>query len=222
MPTRKFIVILFSALCSLFTTASAAETDSDTRPMWGVKAAFDINIPGKWHGDAGSVSMYRHGFGGTVGTVCNIYLGKNFYLEPGLSLFYDSYSHKDLIVVNAPGELGEEDPSLYKVGLRIPVVAGYSFNIGENLAMSVYTGPELSYAFAGDIRFKDADLKGEIGLFGKNGNQKRIDCAWEIGVGFPVNEWFISIDAALGMTDLLKGGMSFRENRCTVGLTRYF
>ena len=218
-------IFLIPAIISCITLSASAQNDvADTRPMWGIKAAFDVNIPGKWHGDAGSVSMFRHGFGATFGAVYNIYLGKSFYIEPGASLFYDSYSYKNLVISGDAGNIIEEDPSLYKLGIRIPVVVGYSFSISDNFAMLVYTGPELSYAFTGDIKIKDSELQhsSDISLFGEYGTQRRVDCAWKVGVGFPVNQWLVSIEAAIGMTDLLKSGMSFRENRCSVALTRYF
>lgn len=221
MVMKRYLLFAFVAICCAI--AGRAGEDSDTRPMWGVKAALDINIPGDWHGDAGSVKMYRHGYGFTVGTVCNVYLGNGFYLEPGASLFYDSYSFYKFSVAGEPGgENSVDDPQLYKVGLRVPVVVGYSFSIAGRFPLSVYTGPELSWAFGGEIKMKQKafadDMSGD--LFGHY--QRRVDCAWKVGVGFPYGSFLVSIDAAIGLTNLLKTGMSFRENRTSVGLTYFF
>lgn len=219
MKRQLLITAIISLICSM--NVSAQES---TQPMWGIKAAGDLNLPGDWHTAGGSVDMHSHGFGATLGAVYNVYLGRNFYLEPGVSLFYDSYSYKGITITEGPDGFEHEAPSLYKVGLRIPIVAGYTITPGERFSMSVYTGPELSYAFAGDVRFRTPLLDdSDFNLFGQGGMQRHVDCAWKIGIGFPMDAWFISFDASFGITDLLKiKGISFRENRCSLGLTRYF
>lgn len=217
---------LAMASFSCLNVRGAETAEADTRPMWGVRAAFDINIPGRWHGDAGSVKMYRSGCGFSAGAVCNIWLGRNFYLEPGLTFFYDTYSMDDVhFMVGSGSDPYISDPSLYKAGLRVPLMVGYSFPLSERLSVSVFTGPELSYAFAGKIRLSDSEREqlGDdfpTGLFGDF--QRRMDCAWKFGVGVPLGLWLVSAEGSVGMTDLLKGGMSFRENRLCLALTRYF
>ena len=85
---KRFLTMLTMALSLIGAYAdNQQDEDENTRPMWGVKASLDINIPGDMHGDAGNIEMFRQGFGGAIGGVCNIFLGNNFYLEPGLSLF---------------------------------------------------------------------------------------------------------------------------------------
>lgn len=220
----KRIIIAFAAAACSLTAAMAQETDKAV--IWGVRAGFDVNIPGKWQGNGVSTEMFRNGYGVTAGAVCNIWLGRGFYLEPGLSLFYDSYSYDNLTILGADNEQTQQDPSLYKVGLRLPVVAGYSFNIAQRLLMSVYTGPEFSYAFGGKVRLDDAVKPENFGdtsfdLFGPAG-QRRFDCAWKIGVAAPLGAVTVSIDCALGLTNLNRSEMSFHEYRVTVGATYYF
>lgn len=222
---RFLLTSLLCALCFFGASKLKAAEVADTRPMWGVRAALDINIPGHWHGESGSIKMYKSGCGFSAGAVCNIWLGHNFYLEPGVTLFYDTYSYDNLIISGEPNNDGYvSDPSLYKAGFRIPVVAGYTFSLSDRLSMSVFTGPELSYAFAGKIRLTDdeQDLLGAFptGLFGDF--QRRVDCAWKIGFGVPFGQWFASVEGSIGMTDLLKTDLSFRENRLCFALTRYF
>jgi len=221
MMKRYFIITLLACLAGIF-TAKAETEEANTAPMFGIRAAFDVNIPGDWHNDSGSVKMYRNGYGFTLGGVYNVYLGKGFYLEPGVSFFYDSYSYDDLKIIDDNGDWISENPSQHKLGLRIPVVAGYSFDISDKFSMNVYTGPELSWAMGGKIKVKNRDLIGDFPdkLFGDF--QRRVDCAWKIGIGVPYNGFLISIDTAIGMTDLMKNpNISFRENRVSVSLTYY-
>lgn len=219
---KLYRIVATMAVCLAGAFSAGAETDEvDTAPMFGLRAAFDINIPGDWHNSAGSIKMYRQGYGLTLGGVCNLYLGRGFYLEPGVSLFYDSYSYDDIEFMADSGPL-RADPSLHKFGLRVPVVAGYSFDVSDKFSMSVYTGPELSWAISGRIKVKNKESIGDIpdSLFGDF--HRRVDCAWKVGLGVPYNSFFIGIDAAIGMTDLLKNpNISFRENRVSVSLTYY-
>lgn len=223
MKRFQLLITIVFLICCVNGVVRASEPD--TRPMWGVKAAIDLNLPGKWHTDDFKDKMYRPGFGVNIGAVYNVYLGKDFYFEPGLSLFYDTYSYYKFSVLGPDGMVVESDPSLYKVGLRVPVIFGRMFDFSEKFAMTIFTGPEISYAFAGEINAKNKDMFGEPGLrlFGKgDGCQRRVDCAWKAGIGFPTGDWYVSLDVAFGLIDMLKGGISFYENRCSLGVTRYF
>lgn len=214
-------LLLCSALFLIGSGASMA-ADSEKDSYFGIKAGIDMNLPGKWHYDDGSVKMYRHGYGFNLGGVYNAWLGKGFFLEPGVSLYYDSYSYYELYVSDGVSTtVFDKDPRVYKIGLRIPVVVGYEFGITERYSMNIFTGPELNYSFAGNIVGKNKELWGDLTdtLFEM---QRRVDCAWKIGLGFPVNHFMLGIDAAVGMTDLQKGSISFRENRLTLAGTYYF
>ena len=75
--------LLYIVILMCFTTSSAQIIETgESNPVWGVRAAFDVNLPGKIHGNVIDDRMFRNGTGVTVGTVCNIFLGKKFYLEP--------------------------------------------------------------------------------------------------------------------------------------------
>lgn len=218
----KFPAIMLALMfCAAGFKTYAAD---DNRVLWGVKASADVEIPSKWHGKIGNVTMFSPGAGFTIGAVSNIYLGKNFYFEPGVSVFYSQYRYKDLILMGDGGNEAETDPKLYKWGIQIPLTVGYTFDFSDRFAMNVFTGPQLRYAFAGKIAVKNKKLTEGIDgfdLWGVNG-QRRFDCSWKIGVGFPVSNFNISLEADLGITDLLKGDMSFRENRVGLGLSYYF
>lgn len=217
-------LLLLSTSLILFSNSTHAQIieNGERNPTWGVRAAFDVNLPGKVHSNVINDKMFRTGTGGTIGAVCNIYLGHKFYLEPAVSLFYDTYSYKDLIV--AGNDYEENDPSIYKIGVRIPIVAGYSIGVSDRLSIAPFTGPELSYAFAGDIKFHDKEKleAEEFSLFGKFGNQRRVECGWKIGIAFFSGMWSFNIDGTIGMTNLMTNGLKFRESRGSVSITRYF
>lgn len=228
----KLKTIALTALASIMpaiaTAQTSTDTDDDTRPLWGVRATFDVNIPGKWHAGGNTVRMYDTGLGGNVGAVCNLYLGKRFYFEPGVMLFYDTYGYHDLVISGEPGQSGNDvfNPDQHKIGVRVPLVVGYTIPLPSEYFLSVYTGPELNYCFSGKIDLSESDKTSMPGfndsLFGKDGNQRRFDMAWKVGVGFPLGNFTLSVDAAIGVTDLMKGNVDFRENRVSLGLTYYW
>ncbi|MDE5869476.1 MAG: PorT family protein, partial [Muribaculaceae bacterium] len=199
-----------------------AEKENDNI-LWGIKVSVGAELPSKWYLDGDGVSMYRPGVGVTIGSVCNIYLGKNFYFEPGISLFHTHYKYKDLVFTNATGEIKETDPQIIKWGIQIPFVVGYDINCSDKFAMNVFTGPQIRYAFSGEIKFKNKEIQEEASEFVNLWNgQRRFDLSWKIGVGFPVSSLLLSIEADLGITDLLKSNLSFRENRVGIGATYFF
>lgn len=190
--------------------------------LWGAKASLDINVPGKWKVGDVSTKLYNSGLGFSIGGVYTHYVTDNLFVEPSLSLFYDTYSC-DFFIQEGDG-FAEEKPVTCKFGVRIPIVAGYTFDITDDFSFSVFTGPELDFAFTGRNRFKSNYLTDNIGtLFGKeDGMQRRISCAWKGGFGFPFSDWRVDIEAAVGISDIIVGPASMKENRFSVSLLRYF
>ena len=124
----------------------------ESNPIWGVRAAFDVNLPGKVHGN------------------------------------------------------------------------GYSIYLTDRISIAPFTGPEMSYSFAGAIKVHDKEKLGidDTSLFGKFGNQRRFECGWKIGIAFFTGLWSFNIDGTIGMTNLMTNGTRFHENRGSVNVTRYF
>lgn len=218
----KRILLCICMVIGVMTAKGQIIEYGDSNPTWGVRAAFDVNLPGKMHSNIIDDQMFRIGTGGTIGAVCNIYLGHTFYLEPAVSLFYDTFSYKGLTI--AGNDYEESDPGVYKVGFRVPIVVGYSIGINNQLSIAPFTGPELSYAFAGAIKVHDKDRlgDGDFSLFGKFGNQRRLDCGWKIGVAFFSGMWSFNIDGTIGLSNLMSNGAKFHESRGSVSITRYF
>lgn len=188
--------------------------------LWGIKASLDVNKPGKWKVGDYSTRMYTSGLGFSVGGVYTHYFTDGFYVEPSLSVFYDT-NGCDFIVTDDADSATSYTPSMYKAGLRLPVMAGYTFDITDSFAIAVFTGPELDYAFAGAYRSKDSTV--ELGpLLGKDGAQRRLSCSWKGGLGFPFSDWRVDLEVVAGITDILPRTPSCRENRFSVSLLRYF
>lgn len=190
---------------------------------FGIRGSFDINMPGDWHFDSNSVKMFRTGYGVQAGVVYNTPIAGNFYFEPGLTLYYDSYRYDDLVIPDSDGvTILQEDPSVRKFGVRLPLMTGYRFDIWQHASLTVFTGPELEYGISGRVSLNDAVKNSEVidtNIYGKNGGIRRFDCSWCVGVGLPFdNDMYVGITAAFGLLDLHKGDAKFRENRVSITL----
>ena len=213
----KFFVIGI-VLCCFHISIKANENN---KVLWGLKATVDVEIPGKWRWENSSVTMYKPGAGFTIGGVSNIYLGKNFYFEPGVSFFYSQYRCDYSIGTDLVNMI--KNPKIYKLGIEVPVIFGYTIDFSEKFAMDVFTGPQLRYALGGEMVIKDQEIKEDFGdTVDLWEIQRRFDCSWKIGIGFPMNKFTLSLEADIGITNLLKHEISFRENRIGLGITYYF
>lgn len=214
--------VFIAAVLALSPLTLHAESDV----MWGARATLDVNLPTKWTSNETDlkIKMYKPGVGVSLGAVCNVWLGNNFYFEPGVSLFYDNYDYDDFFIADDMGFPSKVLKSLYKVGVRVPIVTGYTFNFSDSFGLSVYTGPQFSYAFAGDNRIDNENLLDkdtDWSLFGIGG-QRRFEMGWKVGLAFPIGTWAIGIEGDFGLTNVMKEHWKCRENRVCLALTKYF
>lgn len=217
----KRLVFLFVLAAACF-QSHALDFDYDDGshgPYWGVRAGLDISIPGHWKVGDNSVDMFDNGAGFTAGAIYNIPLVKGLFLEPGVSLYYDTY-HYDGIVIDAVG--GEEvRPQVRKFGFRVPVNLGWRFDINENCAATLFTGPQLGIGVSASTHL-DSDLEGldelDGNLYGDKGAYRRIDLAWSVGGAFLFGHWQLTLSGDIGLLNLHKGDIKFHENRVALTL----
>lgn len=225
----KNIIISMALAAVAATTApmvAAAEYDyyeenyPGVRTGWGLRASFDINCPGKWKSGDTSVKMFKNGVGLSAGAVYTVAFGPGLFFQPGISLFYDTYKYDDL-VIGTENNSQSIDPAVKIFGVRIPAVFGYSFDLWNRASLAFYTGPELNVGIVGRVDIDDNAVWGEnppTNLY-KEYNHNRIDCAWKVGAGLPMGNYYVGIEAAFGLCDMLKvDNVSFHENRVSVTL----
>ena len=218
---NRNLKILFLIGIMLYFFNPKVTAQSTNNILWGIKATVDAELPSKWRGNNVSVKMYNPGAGFTIGGVSNIYIGKNFYFEPGISFFYSQYKYDLIIGLETLNDY--KDPKLYKLGFEVPLIFGYSIDFSDKFAMDVFTGPQLRYALGGEVVIKNKEIKEFTGdSLDLWKVQRRFDCSWKIGLGFPMNQFTLSLEADFGITNLLKNDLNFRENRLGLGLTYYF
>lgn len=212
---KKF---LYAMVVLLMGALDCVAAEGDNGVMWGLKVSIYRELPGKWHTDGDAVTMYSPGVGFSAGVVSNIWLGSNFYFEPGLALTYSQYRYKDLIIMD-DGMKQTENPKISKWGIQMPLVVGYECDFSDRFAMDFFTGPQVRYGLSGKV---DAGIIDDDDLTNLWNGQRRFDLSWKIGMGVPVNDFVISLEADLGITNLLKNDFTFRENRLGLGISYYF
>lgn len=225
--TTLAALLLGYPVCRAQSTEVEAEEESTTLKtvIWGIKANLNAELPSKWRNSLISEKMFNSGFGASVGCLANVYLGKNFYFEPELALFYEGYSYDVMAEVAPNSPYVNAGPTVTKLGLRLPLMVGYYINISDSWGLDVFTGPQLSYAFYGHASASNESVKENYDLmhvFSGAYAQRRFDLGWKVGVGFPVEHFLISLEADLGITNQMKQTWTMRENRVSLGVTYYF
>ncbi len=186
----------------------------NNKPYWGLRVGADITCPGKMSADKVSVSTFKNGIGVELGGIYNIPVVANFYVEPGVKLFYDTYSLNNEML----DALDLTGSSFRKFGMRIPVMAGYHFDFTEDIKVSVFTGPELEIGFWGREHYKDGRDKASTNLYGDDG-LKRVNVLWGIGAGVSYQRYYLGINGGIGMVNMIgDSDAKFHENRVTISL----
>lgn len=208
--------ILFSLLVAIVSIAASAQS------YWGIRAGWDDNLPGNYKAGDYSYEMFKNGSGLYVGAIYNHPIVAGLYIEPGVSLFYDTYKYSDLTISDADGNNAIFNPKVKKFGVRVPVRLGYYFDIfPSGGGVSVFTGPQFDFGLSGKLGITDQESRDydiERNLFSDLYGFRRIGMSWTIGANVYVGDWVVEISGAFGMTDMMKGAVAFRENRISVGL----
>lgn len=186
----------------------AVSADSLLRSNFAVAASFDVNIP------SGSRGTWTTGSGATLGGRYAYRFSDRLFAATGLDVFYRTLGTQYMIADNSLFE-----GTVKNIGLRIPFMIGYSFDLSQQIAMSVATGPGLEVnLYARESAMPDfggstAVSTGSVNLFHRG--FKRVDAIWGIALGFTFAEhYYCGITASAAFTPLAKFGN--RDNKLRV------
>ena len=213
---KKFIVSAVMAVITCMPMLAQSEllNNPNNKAYFGLRVGADIACPGKITADKVSVSTFKNGAGIEFGGIYNIPVVANFYIEPGVKLYYDTYSLNDEML----DALDLTGYSFRKFGMRIPVMAGYHFDFTEDIKVSVFTGPELEIGIWGREYAKDGKYKDSANMYGDDG-LKRVNVLWGIGAGVSYQRYYLGFNGGIGMVNMIsESGTKFHENRVTISL----
>ena len=222
----KHIIISAITILSVF-AANAQDIDEDVLPSdrnhWTVTVTYDASIPGKWKWANGSFGMFKPGSGMSVGADYMWLFGKNFFFEPGAHFFIDNYRYDNITIgTGTPSEPSKTyDPPVRKTGLRIPLSAGYKFDIFKRGSLFLSTGPEAIIGFSARTKVDEDQTE----IFEENMYKtlmRRFDLAWDIRAAVIIDRFRVDITGAFGMLDVIKTDVKMHEYRVSVGLGYVF
>lgn len=214
---NKILAALVFGVAALVPTTSQAQSymfdNPENRAFFGVRAGVDISSA------ANGGAMFSNKPGFVVGAVYDIPVVANFYFEPGLSLFYNTFGTVYLAdyQYSITDENGDEIPmhQLYQVdgtlrnfGFRIPLNFGYHFDFSSDLSVHVFTGPQINLSVVAryhqnEVRTPANEVVKSVSVdaFGTKGF-KHADLQWNFGVGITYQRYYMSLGGSVGMTKM--------------------
>lgn len=215
---KKFLVsMMFVVATSMSVMAqNAIVNNPDNKAYFGIRVGGEITCPGAISAYNVGMKFFNNGGGVEFGGIYNIPVVANFYIEPGLKLYYNTYSLKKEFVRLLQDDIIFNSASLKKFGMRIPVMAGYHFDFANDIKVSIFTGPELEVGFSAKESIKGYNIEMSENLYGENGIMNRVNVLWGIGAGLSYQHFHFSVNGGIGMLNMLSDTyMKFRENRVT-------
>lgn len=215
---KKFLLTIAVALIGV-TGTSAQDyllNNPSNHAYFGVRIGGEVTAPGKFTANGESVKFFKNGGGFEAGAIYNVPVVANFYVEPGLKLYYNTYGIDKKIAASEDIDNG----SIRKFGMRVPVMLGYHFDFIRDIKVYVFTGPELEVGFTADAHEK-VDGKGySESVYGDDGLLNRVDCLWGFGAGVSYQQFYFGVSGSVGMCNMLKDAspVKFHENRATFTL----
>lgn len=185
----------------------------ENRTFFGVRAGLDVSSA------ANGGAMFSNKAGFSVGAVYDIPVVANFYFEPGLYLFYNTFGTVHLedysyTLTDAEGneselhKLYQVDGTLRNFGFRVPLTFGYHFDFSDELSLHVFTGPQVNLGLVARYHQNEVITPADqvvkstsVNAFG-TGGFKHIDFQWNFGVGLAWRHYYMSVGGSVGITDM--------------------
>lgn len=210
---RKLLITIVAALTAVMGLNAQGRYYGEGG--FGVKVAWDLNSP------VTNLPNWGNGSGISAGVVYDIPLARQFSFEPGLSFFYNTMDIEALPLVLDGKEL-LSDATFRNTGFRVPMIFLYRINLVDDIAMSVFTGPQFNLGLGARFHYKYAP---DQGLYGDGYN--RFDMQWLFGIRMHyLDDFFAEIGGGIGITNILTGsdnkGNHLRRNTFTIGVGYMF
>ncbi|MDE7375822.1 MAG: PorT family protein [Muribaculaceae bacterium] len=215
---KKLIVTL--ALAAMAGVAAIAQNpilnNPDNKAYFGIRVGADVTCPGNVSADNIGIDCYNNGGGIEFGGIYNLPIVANLYIEPGLKLYYDTYSLNDDFIPAIEDDIIFDGMTIKKFGMRIPVMAGYHFDFTKDIKAYIFTGPELEIGFTAKQYITSANLEMSGSMYGEDGGLHRADLIWNIGAGISYQHFYFGINGGIGMLNMYsESDFKFHENRVT-------
>ena len=222
MKKISLFAIALMGVASMVSAQSRIVNNPDNRPYFGARLSVEAAQPGSI--EAGNIKkdVFKPGAGLSIGAIYNQPVVANFYIEPGLELYYNTtkFNTDDSQFQN----VHLKSNSTRSFGMRVPVMLGYHFDFSPKFSVAIQTGPVLKVGFSDDYyltsetRFSQRDSEayrwhasgsmyndnvytgaGVVNAF------NRVDCSWRISLGFNfLKNYYAALSGDIGMVNQIK------------------
>lgn len=211
---KQNLLLSFGLMLLCAGTVNAADgvsANSSHKPYIGVRGAFEMSCP-----TSNASGTFTNGAGFSLGGIYNIPVYANLYVEPGLHIFYNTWTSKKLDIIG-----GIAENSFRNWGIAVPVMIGYRFDFASDLNAAVFTGPELRVGLANNYHYSllDDKITGNFDLYRNDGVMNRVDCAWRIGAALNYEQIYLGISGGIGMVNLKKNPSNPSMYQNTIDVT---
>ena len=222
---NKLLFLILSLFISGLCNAQTIDNDvlPSDRNYWTVTVAYDASIPGKWKIAGGYVRMFKPGSGISAGADYMMHIANNFFFEPGVRFFIDNYRYDNVVIgAGTPEEPSKTyDPPVRKIGLRIPLTAGYKFDVFKRGSLFLSTGSEPIIGFSARTKVDEDQTE----IFEEDMYKtlmRRYNVAWDIRAAVIINSFRIDFTGAFGLLDVIKTDAKMHEYRVSGGVGYVF
>lgn len=230
---KRINLCILLAIISLTAVAQNVEPytldNPANRVRAGIRAGWEYSMPGALYLDMMPIKTFLPGHGVSLGGFAHIPMWHNLYIEPGVSFYYNTYDYDSIMIYGTDDDGNDTieyiNPEVRKVGFHIPIPVGFHFDLWENASVGVNTGPQVQLGIKNTVSINSkylgmTDIKKDH--YGSNGDYRRFDLAWLMGITGRVRNWRLDITLAIGLLDLHKGPYNFHEYRATAALCFLF
>lgn len=220
---KRFLLSVLVALGVVSASAQGYVLDNPAnRAYFGIRVGGEVTCPGAISDGPVGLKVFNNGGGVEFGGIYNIPVVANFYVEPGLKLYYNTFSvKKDWLYWFQPNiaNIVLDGISIRKFGMRVPVMAGYHFDFTPDMRLHLFTGPELEVGFSGKEHISGKNIESSGSLYGEDGGMNRVDVLWGAGVGLSYDHFYFGVSGSFGLCNMSDYfSLKFHENRVSLSL----
>lgn len=217
---RRVILCLIAVLCAITANADGVAFRNPSG-YWGLRASYNITIPGKYTLSPEVVmDVFKPGSGVEIGVTRMIPIVSGLYVEPGAMFFLDRYSvRKDRLHIFYNSSTAM---SYSKSGCRVPVMIGWRFSLNGNTKLGIFTGPELEIGFSGKLREEriGGDSSHNLYSTGRYISLREFPFLWRVGAGVSFKKYYLGVSGSFGLSNMHDYVItpSYHENHINVTL----
>lgn len=221
---KSIIALVTMALSATATNAQDIFDNPDNHSYFGVRLSYELACPGDYSLSDSPLKydLFGNGSGFSVEGIYNMPIWKNLYFQPGVGIFYNTYSINKSVVPDIFDDVVDPDDNIKGAstrqwGFRIPLHVGYNFDFTPDIRVTFFTGPEVNISFKGKRHCSVSEYSVEGPLFGNSGLLNRADIKWRFGVGATLSDhYYVAVSGAVGMCDIARDHKYTNESGITV------